>query len=271
MKDYNYELITSRSNQFITEIAGLSDKKRREESSLFTFEGIKLFREALQKDLPLTAVLVTEKNKELLSSVPHDKKTRKIIVSDSVYEKITNENSPQGVFCVSKYLDNLHKFATIYNIELKGTLFCVVGVRDPGNLGTIIRCAYALGIDSLVLSSDCADIYNPKTVRASMGSLFEMNTIKVPDIIDAVKALGTMGYDTSAAALDESAESLLSKTVNSRTCFIVGNEGSGLPNDLLSVCSSKVYIPMIEGAESLNVASASSILLWKMTEAINKK
>ena len=104
-----------------------------------------------------------------------------------------------------------------------------------------------------------------------MGSLFEMNTVKVPDINEAVKTLSAIGYDTSAAALDETAESLLSKKINSKTCFIVGNEGSGLPDDLLSVCRSKVYIPMIEGAESLNVASASSILLWKMTEAINKK
>ena len=101
-----------------------------------------------------------------------------------------------------------------------------------------------------------------------MGSVFALNTVTVPDMCEAVFTLGNIGYDTCAAALDSTAASLLDKKVNEKTCFIVGNEGSGLSKDVLDASGSKVYIPMAAGAESLNVASASSILMWKMLESI---
>lgn len=139
-----------------------------------------------------------------------------------------------------------------------------VSVRDPGNLGTIIRSAAAMSVDLLLLSDDCADLYNPRTIRGAMGALFSLPTLSLKDTVGSVDALKANGYTVCAAALRESALDLRKLPTDSRTCFVVGNEGHGLPDDLVEHCSETVIIPMKEGSESLNVASASALLLWEM-------
>lgn len=139
-----------------------------------------------------------------------------------------------------------------------------VSVRDPGNLGTIIRTAKAMGIDQLLLSNDCADLYNPRTIRGAMGALFSLPTLTLEDINGSVDALKSSGYTVYAAALKENSLDLRTVKINEHTCFIVGNEGHGLPDTLVAHCDRSVIIPMKEGSESLNVASASSLLLWEM-------
>ena len=262
----NCEYISSRSNPLIVEYSKLSDKKYRDASGLFFFEGVKLFREAVSKGICPVSVICTEKNSFLLNEIPNEWKTRKITVTDAVYDKITNENSPQGVFCTVKYLDNLHKFDTIYSRQILGKVFCASGVRDPGNLGTIMRSAVAFGIDTLILSSDCADIYNPKTIRASMGSVFSLKIVRASDMLFTVHSLRECGYRTLSAALDRDALPLSQIEIDSSVAFIVGNEGQGLSGDIISASDSTVFIPMSESCESLNVAIASSLLMWELSK-----
>lgn len=259
------EIITSRSNRLIIDAAKLKNRKYREEAGVFYFEGIKLFKEALDQGVELIRVFATQKHLPL-PDLPEGCTLH--VVSESVYEKLTDENAPEGLFCVARYLDRLHKSATIYNIKDDGSRFMAVSVRDPGNLGTIIRSARAMGIDLLLLSNDCADLYNPRTIRGAMGALFSMPTLTLDDMTGSVDALKATGYTVYAAALCDNALDLRQITVNKHTCFAVGNEGHGLPDDLIASCNQSVIIPMKKGSESLNVASASSLLLWEMGKNI---
>ena len=256
------EYISSRTNPLIVRMAKLADKKYRDEEKLFPAEGIKLFEEMIHCKITPEYVFATEKNAHLLAALSSN--TKCYIVSDSVYEKISCEKAPQGIFCAIKYLDNFHKFDTIYSGTLSSSVFCLSSLRDPGNLGTVLRTARAFGIGTLILSSDCTDLYSPKTVRASMGALFAVKTLRTSDLAATLQDLQTKGYKTYAAALDASAVTLSSLDVTPKTCFVVGNEGHGLSNEIISSCQNTVYIPMAEGCESLNASVAASLLMWEL-------
>lgn len=260
------EVITSRANRLIVETAKLQDRKHRQREKLFFFEGKKLLEEAILHHVPLVRVFVTENNIAFLNDLPAN--VERYIVSESVYEKISAENSPEGVFCVASHLDRLHKFATIYNVCEKGSRFMAVSVRDPGNLGTILRSARAMGIDCLLLSSDCADLYHPRTIRGAMGALFSLPTLTVSNTEASVAALQDAGYRVYAAALTDAACDVRKIEITSDTCFMVGNEGHGLPESLVLAADQAVIIPMKPGSESLNVASAASLLLWEIGKVI---
>lgn len=259
--------ITSRNNEYIKELSKLGDRKKRSESGKFAFEGRKLLSEAISFGAPLEAVLMTEKAisecKENLSALPV------IEVSDEVYEKISFEKSPEGIFCVSKVLDKIHNLYIIYKGSfLNERIFLLDGIRDPGNLGTMLRTAFAFGCDTVVMSADCADVYNSKTVRASMGAVFKQKTVRVSDMAGTVNALKNNGYTVLCAALDDNAASLTDVKIDKNTCFIVGNEGTGIRKEIIDASNGTVIIPMEEGTESLNAASAATILMWEQYRAI---
>jgi len=256
--------ITSRRNEQITECAKLKNKKYRDATGSFLIEGVKLFREAVASGCEFLQVYVADRALDACRNELTLLDERIIFsVSDEVYEKISLEKSPEGVLCVLKHIDKLHFSTTIYNEEEKISRFMLCSVRDPGNLGTCIRSAAALGVEELVLTPDCADIYNPKCVRASMGAIFRQRIRIVPSAEDAVKALRDCGYTVYAAALTDRAVKLTDVTCGMNTCFVVGNEGHGLPDSVLDVCDHAVIIPMEPGAESLNASIAASLLMWE--------
>ncbi len=258
-------LITSRSNPLIIETASLKEKKYREKSSLFIFEGIKLFDEAIKRGVEIVRVFATEKMTEYCKSSAYNGEV--ITVSDSVYEKLSSEKAPEGIICVAKYIDKSHNMNKIYNEEefanSEKRIIILSSLRDPGNLGTIIRTASAFGIDEIIMSADCADIYNPKTVRAAMGTLFSQSVSYVPSLADTVKEMNEGGYTTLAAVLDDRSLPLNEVAIGRKTAFIIGNEGHGISPDVIKAASGTVYIPMAEGVESLNAAVAASVFMWQ--------
>lgn len=257
--------ITSRANPLIVRTAALSERKYRNEYGLFCFEGFKLLDDAIRSGIALETVFLTEKAiRQCRFILPENYDGKVVTVSDSVYEKMSFDRSPEGVLCTAKRLDNLHKYVKIYRSEYSGTKFIACSIRDPGNMGTIIRAANALGIDELIISSDCADIYHPRAIRGAMGALFRQKITVCTDVCSAVRALKNDGYSVLATVLDERAKKLNDIEIGSRTCFAVGNEGHGLSQDFISECDGSVIIPMIAGCESLNAASAASIMLWEM-------
>lgn len=262
------QYITSRSNPLIVETTKLKEKKYRRDTGLFAFEGLKLLEEALLNNTPLLRVFATEENKNVFETL--DSKTEKILVSRSVYEKISFEKSPEGVFCVAKYLDNRHKFATIYSGTPDIKIFCLSSVRDPGNVGTIMRCAGAFENDLLIISDDCADIYSSKTIRASMGAFFRIDTMTTPDLSKTLSDLTSKGYCVYAARVSDDSVTVTDAVINDRSCFVVGNEGNGLPEEIIKSCNKSISIPMSAGCESLNVAAASGILMWERYRRIKK-
>ncbi len=254
--------ITSRNNRLIIETAKLRDKKYRDESSLFYFEGRKLLSEAIECKVPIVRVFFTEKNTATVKAIPDS--VEKILVPESVYQKISEEKSPEGLFCVAKHLDSLHKIVTIYSGDKSGNTFAAVSVRDPGNLGTLMRTARALGTDTLILSDDCADVYSPKTVRASMGAVFKLRTVRCRDIPSSFARLADEGISVIAASLSDKAKTLSLSPLPEKVCFVVGNEGHGLDRNVIDACGGgEIIIPMEMGAESLNVSVAAAILLWE--------
>ena len=258
-------MITSRNNSLICECAKLKDKKFREKTGFFIFEGKKLFYEALSCNISFENIFVTEKGSSLLNGVTVDAPIH--TVSQGVYDKLSDDNSPDGIFCVARQAQSTHVTLTSC-ADFEPTIetpnyFMTVSVRDPGNMGTILRTASALGIDTVILSDDCVDIYNPKTIRSAMGAVFKQKTVRIRDAKEMINHLNALGFATYAAALKTGAKKLGSFSLAPRHCFVAGNEGHGLDADIIDACTNAVIIPMMPGNESLNVASASSILMWE--------
>ena len=258
------QTITSRQNPLIVSAAALSDRKYREKEAAFLIEGKKLFEEAAASDVPITHVFTTE---AMLPFVRGKVREELIFpVADTVLDKISSEKSPEGVICRAGYIDKLHFFNKIYNDKEEDCgrrVFFVSSVRDPGNLGTLIRTAKAFGIDEIVTSADCADLYHTRTVRASMGALFRTRIVRTADFPSAVRAYKNGGYEIWASMLDPDALPLPAVPMKRNTAFIVGNEGHGLDPDVVEAAGRSVYIPMAEGSvESLNVSAAACVLLW---------
>ena len=267
------EYITSRQNALLVLTEKLTDRKHRWREGLFRFDGRKLFLEALAAKLPLVAVLLRESNaRELLAlaaETPLSDACRTVILPDTLFDRISEEKAPEGVICVAKHLDKLHKIVTINKgndaakVLLPGRTLVLESVRDPGNLGTIIRSARAFGVANLLLSSDCADLYHSRTIRAAMGTLFSQHVLITEDVVGAIRALGEERR-VFAAALDASATKLGNVTFSKDDVVVVGNEGHGISAALLDACTHSVFIPMNEGVESLNAGIAASVLLWEM-------
>ncbi len=253
--------ITSRNNPLIIQTAKLKDKKQREALECFFFEGKKLFFEAKDNALDITDVFVRD---DVYDEMPEAfKGFNTCIVSDSVYKKLTDEMAPQGIFCVARR-PKIHNFGKEKEAsEAVIPSFIVCSVRDPGNLGTIIRCANAFGIERLILSSDCADIYSPKTVRASMGALFRQKISIYPDLVSEINEMKSAGYTVLAATLADSSHMLTEIDIQKNICFAVGNEGHGISQDIIDACSGSVIIPMMPSSESLNVSEAATVLMWE--------
>ena len=274
------EIISSRQNPQILRTVRLQDRKHRQREGLFCFDGIKLCKEALMSGIEIEKIYlrtsgmerVMIRMEEELPGMEVSRHPALVQLDDAVFEKISAEKSPEGVICVAKYIDKCHKIVTINNIEDFGgypvteeeRVMLLESVRDPGNLGTIIRGASAFGVDRLIISEDCADLYNAKTVRASMGTVFRQHIDRVENMPCAIRALRQSGRRIYAAALDSSALRLGEASLNSRDGIVIGNEGHGLSAETIDACSRCLFIPMAEGTESLNAAMAATVCMWEM-------
>ena len=270
------EIIRSRQNKNIVELCKLTDRKAREATKTFRFDGIKLLEEAIKNDLEINAVFLSASAQgrvlDFLSlrfgKGYEDKIEKCFVVSDDIFDKISEEKSPEGVITIAKYIDKLQKNATIYNsvhfLQAKNeSIVLLESVRDPSNVGAIIRSAAAIGIDRLILSADCADIYHPKAVRASMGTLFNQRIDRVGDLAATIGEMKESGRRVFAAALDERALTLGQFEIVAGDAVVIGNEGHGLSGEVVAACSNSVIIPMSGRAESFNAAVAASILMWE--------
>ena len=281
---FDGDVITSRQNRRVVELMKLDDRRAREKSRLFRFDGVKLLCEALRRDVELdsvfmrvgTAERVEERMIELYGCTLEQVGCPVFGVEDSLFEKISQENAPEGVITVAKYIDKCHKNIIIYNKDeiqprADAPVILLESVRDPLNVGAIIRSAAALGVGHLILSADCADIYHPRTVRAAMGPLFSMPITRVEDLAGTVSALRADGRRIYAAALDDTALRLGSPEMESEqgssagaNGAVIGNEGHGLSKAVICACDRSVYIPMEADTESLNAGVAAALIMWEL-------
>ncbi len=273
----NADIISSRNNPTVKWAASLASKKGRDDAASFIAEGEKLTLEALDAHLPVTHIFVKESRAgEIIEKLrPYFdgelfSETELITLSDSAFEKISTEKSPQGVISVIKYLDFFREIDIIYKEEFFSSpderLIFLSSVRDPGNLGAVIRSATAFGVDRIILTADSADLYNPKTVRSAMGSLFRVKATVVSDASACVNALIESGRRVFAAELSDGAKSVFDVNLSKSDVIIIGNEGHGIPSELSSVCSGSVYIPISKKTESLNAAVAAAVFMWEQSK-----
>ncbi len=273
---YQGEVIVSRQNRRVVDLCKLEDRKARQAQKRFRFDGIKLFCEAVEREVPLEAIFLRKSNvekiearfHELTGRAPETVKCPAFLLSDELFDKISTENAPEGIICVAEYIDRFHKMYIIKKEDAldlpEGPVLLLESVRDPLNVGAIIRSAAALGIRHLVLSEDCADLYHPKTLRAAMGPLFSMPITRVDDLAAAVKLITESGRRVFAAALDDTAVRLGELPFQKGDCVAIGNEGHGLSEDLIKACTRSIYIPMQAGTESLNAGVAAALLMWEL-------
>ncbi len=278
----NFEnIITSRQNPTVKDICSLCDKKRRYEDKLFRFDGVKLFCEALRTGVDIRMVVLSENAcdsalgtiENALKSGEIDLK-RVLYVSESVFSKISEERSPEGIITVAEFIESKHKRLDVdevkeYSLPEDEQIVIAESVRDAGNLGTLVRTSAALGIDRLIITSDCADIYNSKTIRAAMGGLFTLSVDILPGecLADAIRSLVANGRRIYATALHRDALTVGEFKLEKGDAFVIGNEGHGLSADVIEACSACALIPMKEGSESLNAAVAAAICIWETTQA----
>ena len=268
------EIISSRNNPTVKWASSLADKKGRNENTSFIAEGEKLTLEALELGLPLTHIFIKESRVQrildLLDPYFDDERyvdCNVITLSDGAFEKISTEKAPQGVISVIKYLDFFRNLDIIYKEEFfisdDERALALFSVRDPGNLGAVIRSAVAFGVNHIVLSADSADIYNPKTVRAAMGTMFKVKITIVSDFASFVSATKEVGRRIFAAELNDRAVSVKDVSVQKNDIFIIGNEGHGISKEISEICTGSVYIPISSNAESLNASVAAAVFMWE--------
>lgn len=271
----------SRQNPRVKELCALNEKKHRKATGRFRLDGKKLFLEAVASNAEIVEVWLSEGASDavreaVLREVHEGRLNEKMLIfaSESVFEKLSAEVSPEGVITVVRALDRLHRtLSDGERIDKDGfgaeKLLIAESLRDAGNLGTVLRSCAALGIDRLILSDDCAELYNPKTLRAAMGAIFRIPTLTVkrealPQVIAELRASGRHVY---AAALREGALPIGEFAPGARDCFVIGNEGHGLSSTLIEACDAAAIIPMREGNESLNAAAAATVCIWETVRA----
>ena len=247
------ETITSRQNPLCTHLRKLAASvSYRRRSGEFLCDSPKLLEEALLWQGDLHTVGCTEH--AALPPIPEG--VRLVQVPPDVMKSVSPAETPQGVLSVCGMPDR-----TLPE-KLEGKRYVILdGVQDPGNVGTILRTADAFRADGVLLVNACADLYNPKTVRATMGAVFRCPvwTCGVPELRALLTASGLPLY---GAALRT--DTVDARSVDYGRCAIaIGSEGKGLSRELLAVCDRTVLIPMSDHCESLNAAIAASVLLWE--------
>lgn len=246
------EPISSRKNQYILYLRALAfDGAFRREQGEYLCDGMKLLREALEKGAEIRSVLW----KEQAEPVTGLDGARQYLAGAELFDYASPmKNSPGPVFTVAmparRDEDKINNAIVLENVQ------------DPGNVGTVLRTAKALGIDAVILTGACADIYSPKAVRATMGAIFRQRVIHagLQQLRDLADKNGLKLY---GAALSDKAEDIRCLAVK-KAIVCVGSEGQGLSAPLMAACDGELIIPMAPGSESLNAAVAAAVIMWEM-------
>ena len=265
-------VITSRKNDRINFVCSLSEKKYRDKYGVFVLEGLKLLDEGVRRGALIKTLFLSEtaQKGEISGFISRYEKqlsddTEVFFVSRECFEKMSSEHAPDGILAVVEKKKPADKCPAKF-VDFDGGALLLYALQDPGNLGTILRSAAAFGLTHFFLTSDCADIYNLKTIRASMGAIFSLEITMISDAETFVTQLRGSGRRVFAAELREHALPLHAFALKPTDCFIIGNEGHGIPPHLSALCDSSVYIPVTNKVESLNAATAASIIMWEMSK-----
>lgn len=260
-------MITSTNNDRVKQVVAYVQKsKARKDGDVFVIEGMKMLREApvLQvREVYVTGRFLekaTEEDKEILWRYGAEE------VSDDVMKKMADTQTPQGVLAVvSQYHYTEEEVLEGYNKDDEGAkplILILENIQDPGNLGTMLRSGEGAGVTGVILSKGSADIYNPKVIRSTMGSIFRMPFIYVENLAEMIKKLSANGINTYAAHL-KGTKNYDEFDYTKPTAFLVGNEGNGLTKETADAATEYILIPMKGEVESMNAATSAAILTFE--------
>ncbi|MBO4375030.1 MAG: RNA methyltransferase [Lachnospiraceae bacterium] len=240
------------TNRQYKEIRALIERgSARKKTGLFTGEGERFFEE-IPESLIETVVV---------SGTYHEKHpdTDAYVLNDEAYRKLCDTKHPQGILAVIKKPETGKEAGISFGND-EGTAVVLEGIQDPGNLGTIIRTAEAAGAACVIMDRNTADIYSPKVVRSTMGSIFRVPFFYTDDLKETLTGFQKRGIKLYAA--DLSGEDMRGITLEKKRAFVIGNEGAGLSKEISDLCDRKIRIPMKGKVESLNAAVAAALLMY---------
>lgn len=256
-------MITSAQNPVIKEIKALGNKKFREDKALYFIEGIRFVEEAIKERAEVDKILVSERlehnkgGKEILEKVQSEGYNT-FLLPEKLFKEISDTESPQGILAVLK-----NRQGSLNDIlGEKNNLLILESLQDPGNMGTIIRTADAAGITAIIVSKGCVDIYNPKVLRSTMGSIFRVPVHVSGDLIQTIGTVKSRGIKVYAAHL-RGEVNYFDADLRENTAVIIGNEANGLSDAAADASNMLLKIPMSGRAESLNASVAASILMYE--------
>ncbi len=261
------EIITANSNPKIKNINKLNKNTSfRKEKQVFIIEGIRMFRELPVDRVKQVFVSETAYQKykaELFEKGITEQDRRLIVVSDSVFQSMSQTKTPQGLLAVvDRYHYTMDGLISVMNGRENGNTFLVLeSIQDPGNLGTIVRTAEAADVTGIIIGGDSCDIYNPKVVRSTMGTIFRVPFVYVDDLAGAVDRLKKHGIVVYGAHLD--GQDLYAGKLEKNSAFLIGNEGNGLTVELSLKADRLIRIPMAGQVESLNAAISATLLAYE--------
>ena len=246
------ETITSLKNPKVLAWRSLKDKKGREDHRAFLVEGPKMVREALASSMRVETVLLREDLADTFELPPG---VQAFILPDHVFNSVSDTKTPQGV-------------AAVLSLETKPAagprLLALDGVQDPGNVGTIVRTADAAGFDGILFSRECADLFSPKVLRATMGSIFRLGFSFPASLPETLEELKKKGSSVLSSQLD--GEPFYERSgIAPSFVLVIGNEGNGVSEAVKAVATHRLCLPMRGGAESLNAAVAAGIMMYDLT------
>ena len=256
--------IISRSNEKIKFASLLKESAAaRREAGLFLLEGARLCGDAADSGTKIVQAFFTagaiEKYTPFVNDVM-ETSPECYEITEEISTRLSDTRSPQGVFCVCKTLD---KDENGNKIDFNGRYIALENIQDPSNLGSICRTAEALGLSGLIVSGGC-DIYNPKALRAAMGSSLRLNIVETENLPELLIFVFQKGMLTIASTISKEAIDIRNLKAKGGAVCVIGNEGSGLSKETLDACEAKVTIPMNGKAESLNASASAAIIMWEL-------
>lgn len=255
------EKITGKNNDIIKGVKKLlSSSKQRKADGLFVLEGARLVFDVLNSFFDVKYFFITESAFDKYKSTAEqmiDKSESSFLISEEIANKLSETKNSQGVFAVCKIKEQS------LVLEPGNKYIALDNVQDPGNLGTIIRTAEALGINGIIVGGGC-DVYNPKVLRASMGSVLRMSVINCDNLADTLSDAKNNGFMLYATSPDENALKITGVDFSNGGICIIGNEANGISEEIKSISHELVTIPMLGRAESLNASVAAAITMWEM-------
>lgn len=235
---------------------------------MFVLEGARLCAEVFEKylsgELRIYAAFATETALEKYSRYIPDELTAADIfftVSEDAADCMSETKGSQGVFAIV-YSDE--KKLEQGDFSCGGKYLVLDNLQDPGNVGTILRTADAVGVSGVIMCNNCCELYNPKTIRSAMGSVFRLDIYLADTLYDVCELFKASGIKTCAAVVDHTAVSVTECDFSGSCAVVIGNEGNGLSAEDADVCDEKITIRMQGNINSLNAAMAGGIILWEM-------